>query len=221
MKTNNTKKFTSTLVALIIALGIVSAINYVSAYSAPTFTFPNCPTTTDGCNTPINVGSTTQTKSGNLNVAGTTNQLSNLGFITTSILATSNSEFQQGVTVDQLKNSVDHTVCVDPNGKLVLCNAPGSVTVSASYNQSLAVSGIAGYTQSPTPLISGNTTTGTHSAFTGSITVTVGGSSIAPGAQVGLSVNGSQVSCYNAASPKTITFSSRSYALSDSILVDS
>ncbi|MDE2031270.1 MAG: hypothetical protein KGI58_03385, partial [Patescibacteria group bacterium] len=104
-------------------------------------------------------------------------------------------------------------------GKLVLCNTPGSVTVSPNYNQLLAVSGISGFTQSPSPA-SGNVY-GTHNAFTGVISVNITGSSIAPGSQLGLSVNGTLISCKNVTGPMSTSFPSRSYTLTDAISVNS
>src|ERR1035437_2693652 len=111
MNTNNKKKFTSTLVALVLALGIVFGINYVLAdFTSPTASFPACdPSTTPACNTPINVGTLPQVKPGGLSV--------------NAFIAYMNSEFKQVVTVDQLSGGDVEKVCSDSTGKLVRCDA--------------------------------------------------------------------------------------------------
>jgi hypothetical protein len=216
MKNNmKIKKSLSALFILVLVFGVVSVVNRVFAgpYTGPTgFSFPDCPSTTPGCNTPVNIGSQQQVKTGPLAV--------------TAFLASGNSEFAQDVSVDELAGSnPDRTVCADTNGKLVFCNMPGSVFVSANYNMSLLVSGITGFSQSsPT---SGNYT-GTHTAFTGEVAFTptwTAGNLPPNGVIIELLKNNAALDCHtildgHSPNGSIYYFHSATFALSDSIAVE-
>lgn len=127
MKTMNIKKFTSSIITLVLALVIISGIQYAAAdkFAGPADTFPNCDKTkVPGCNTPINVGTTAQIKNGGLSV--------------NAFLANQNSQFKQDVTVDQLAGTaIEQIVCASGTGKLIKCgkgmvNASGPLTVNIS-----------------------------------------------------------------------------------------
>ena len=112
-----TKKFTSTVFALALGLGVAFGINYVSGnFTPPSQGFPNCPTTDSACNTPINVGASPQTKNGSLDVNAFT--------------AWMNADFKQTVTFDSLQNygsaTSPATLCVSTNGTLEDCNSSSS-----------------------------------------------------------------------------------------------
>jgi hypothetical protein len=106
-----TKKFTSTVFALALGLGVAFGINYVSGnFTPPSQGFPNCPTTDGGCNQPINIGTTNQVKNGGLSVNG--------------FLASAGAEFAQGVQFDQLANAPyagDRSTCVNNVGAIKVC----------------------------------------------------------------------------------------------------
>lgn len=81
------------------------------------------------------------------------------------------------------------------------------------------VTGITGFTPSPSfPLSPGQTSVGTHSAFTGSIQIVMSGTPVFSG-NVALQVNGVLVQCINVTTSGTFTFSSRSYLSTDTIHV--
>ena len=97
----------------------------------------------------------------------------------------------------------------------------GSVTIHNAISTSniTSVSGIAGFTFST---ISGTgQVTGSHSGFTSGITVvTTGTIPPVPNFSMALKVNGTIVQCFPAVSGNTYNFSSRTYALTDTIYVD-
>ncbi|HWC57504.1 MAG TPA: hypothetical protein VG621_00930 [Candidatus Paceibacterota bacterium] len=113
-------------------------------------------------------------------------------------------------------------VCADASGTLVLCSGVVSqptVTISASYGQTLFATGIAGFTQSaPT-----NTTyTGTHTAFTAPIQVQVTlGPSAPPQAGLVLEVNNVRRYCDVVTKTTTANFPSTAFRQDDSITIAS
>jgi hypothetical protein len=83
------------------------------------------------------------------------------------------------------------------------------------------VTGISGFTPSPAlPLAAGNSTFGTHGAFTGSITLTLTGTPIINPSNVTLRVDGVFVQCLSVTSAGTRTFSSRAYATNQIIQIE-
>lgn len=200
----------STVFALALGLGLAFGLSYVFAdstnggFTPPTDTFPNCDPSVPACNTPINVGTKEQVKNGSLSVNAFT--------------AYMDSEFYQGLTVDQLADGAEHYVCVDGSGKFVMCS--GTVHVSpAAYDQTLYVTGIPGFNQ---PAGGTNTTyDGSHSTgFTAAIQVQVtDGSSTPPSTNIQVTDNGTVVGCVPVptTTPATLTFPSATYGIFDSI----
>lgn len=67
------KKLSETTKKLAIFTGLLLgafAISAMANWSAPSFTPPDCPSTTPGCNEPVNIGSIGQIKTGNLGIGG-------------------------------------------------------------------------------------------------------------------------------------------------------
>lgn len=93
------------------------------------------------------------------------------------------------------------------------------ITTDLAGTQISNVSGITGFTPTPSfPLSTGGTITGTHSAFTGSITVTFTGSPDFAG-NVALQVNDTLIQCINVTTAGSYTFTSRSYLSTDVIAI--
>jgi hypothetical protein len=233
MKNNmKIKKSLSALFVLVLVLGVVSIINNAWAtggsYTAPTAPFPSCDSSVAGCNTPLNVSSLVQIKPGDLYVgANSANFISANGIATKAFYASQNSEFAQNVTVDQLSQaSSDRSVCADTNGKLVLCNTPGAVSVVGGYNMKLQVSGINGFSQT-TP--TAGSYTGSHNGFTGPISVAswTNGATLPPsGVDVELLVNNAEKECFLVKPSSgfqgqlpSFQYDSFTYSFSDSISV--
>jgi len=226
----NMKKSLSALLILVVVFGVVSVVNSVSAIQGGDtggtnslgITVPPCPTDKEpGCNTPLNVGSLDQVKTAGLSVNGFT--------------AYSDSKFHQDVTLSELSaDSNDRTVCADNSGKLVFCNPPGQMKVSASYNLDLFVSGVQGFNQQVATSTGNKNIYGQHDAFTGAISFqptwdkNLG---LPPdGVDVELTQNGAEKDClllmnsdyykYNEGSSQTLSFLSFTFAQSDAITVE-
>jgi hypothetical protein len=230
-KNMNVKNIVSSLFVLVVVLGVAVAVNYVHAgptdntYTNPSSTFPSCPTSVGGCNTPVNVGTAPQIKNGDLSV--------------NAFIAEMNSEFVQDLTADELATpgASARYACVDQNGKFIKCEGP--VGVSASYFQKLDVTGIPGFTASG---VTATTVYGTHTGstytdpltnqsvmsptFTGQIKITYTETSTPTNSQIIFYKNG-QVpvvgfpQCWNitssSQSPQTFTVASDTYNTLDAI----
>lgn len=242
----NIKKIGFQFLTLSIALAVALTVSYVSAqWQGPTATPP-------GNNTPppVNVGTVGQVKPGGLSVnelsaygaswfdqgvsfkgaIGGVTPGSTPGSITSAPLRVSSY-----IIVDPLSGTKISTtsggerpLCVDSTGKIIVCFVvvPGEVVVSPSYNHYLRVTGISGFDQ---PTATNTTYTGTHTAFTGAINVTISGSvaSFPPRTSVALYKNGVRIDCSPIidntffTSGTTITFSTHSFATEDSIRISS
>ncbi|MEK7499272.1 MAG: hypothetical protein AAB482_04090 [Patescibacteria group bacterium] len=63
----------------VVALGlVVGIISTYADWTAPTASFPTCPSANPACNTPVNIGTQVQTKTGNLTLSGGLNMASTM-----------------------------------------------------------------------------------------------------------------------------------------------
>jgi len=95
------------------------------------------------------------------------------------------------------------------------------VTSDMVGSQITSVNGIVGFaiTGGSFPVNPGGEVTGTHSAFTGSISITISGTPSVIPSSVVLEVNGTEISCIAITSAGTYTFPSRTYLATDQIFV--
>ncbi len=222
-----TKKFTSTVFALALGLGVAFGLNYVfatantGAFVGPSSPFPNCPTTDDSCNTPLNVGTNSQVKNGNLSVNVLTGYM--------------NSEFKQNLTVDQLAvTSTDRTVCADSSGNLTLCNISGAVKVNPQGFQpngivpSLQVTGISGFSQ-PAPYsaiyvathnVTGGSTVTVNYSYTGTMPASPFPGVVIAGIKNGTSWFGCVIVRPGAPTSGTFFFTMPALSISDSVVIE-
>ena len=217
----NTKSLFSSLFVLVVVLGVVAAVNRVHGdFAGPTASFPSCASSVMGCNTPINVGTTDQVKQASLSVYG--------------FLANQNARFKGAVEVDSLINSgnYNNTLCADPSGNIKLCTSLPTVQIIAGYGENLAVSGIAGFNQNPSPAMSGSSggqfgqgggggqeVDGTHTPFVGQVYALVSGSTFTSGAQLALYKSGMMEKCWNITSAGGHTFPTIEFEQNDTIQV--
>ena len=150
-----------------------------------------------------------------------------------------NGSFAPGVTLfldSSLTTPVTgnaFVVQVSTNGIFNLNTSTGEVgsstgsscnTTTVIINQSLSgvaisnVTGITGFVASPPFPLTGGTSTGSHSDFTGGINVTITGSPSLPGALT-LTVNSTLIQCVNVTTAGTFGFTARHYLATDVISI--
>lgn len=126
---NSSQKFLSILKVIVLALILAVGIQYIHAFTSAPVPAPTCPTGYPGCDAPLNVGSSAQTKLGSLTVNGSTTAQNAIG-----LYAWGQSVFNTGGVGTSAIQIIDGSQGV---GKVLTSDANGNATWTAGGGNSV------------------------------------------------------------------------------------